>query len=196
LEFTVEGFQGPDLNASGLVHCGEGRKESGCFAGSDRNGSIFAINVPAQNFFSSGPDAINEEFLVGNWVFHGAAGEGWWREYVMDGVEQRSGNVQEFLCGLCLQVGDEVVHVDFKEMGQGNGVLDRCVEFLEGTEVWVGQLCCDCCQEVAILMVQIHCYVLEWVRGEGFVLVVIGCDIPRSFGCCAKVWWAVTPTHL
>jgi hypothetical protein len=35
----------------------------------------------------------------------------------MDGMEESSADIKDVQCGLCLKVGYEVIHVDFKKVG-------------------------------------------------------------------------------
>lgn len=104
--------------------------------------------------------------------------------------------MEEVSLGLGLEVGDEVIHVNFKEVGQADRVLDRQVELLKKVHGRVQEGMLVEGQGLCIVGGQGHGDGLQWVAWESRVLGVVGSDVPGSFCGSTEVGWAVSPTHL
>ena len=86
----MEGFNDLELDSLCLMDFHEVVNDLSSLGFSDGDGSGLAIKEPAQDLFGCGPDAIQEELLVGDGVLHGAASEMGRGEDVMDGMEKGS----------------------------------------------------------------------------------------------------------
>jgi hypothetical protein len=87
----------------------------GCAVG-DGEGMVFDLDKAAELFFGGGPAySLYKYVLVADGVINGAAsvvrrwGNG------VDGMEESSNNIKKLQCGLCMKIGHEVIHVDFKK---------------------------------------------------------------------------------
>lgn len=78
LKAAMEGFNGFKLDAPGLVDCVEVVKDCGGLGLGDGDSSGGAIEEPAKDLLSGGPDAIQKKLLVGNGVFHRATRKAGW----------------------------------------------------------------------------------------------------------------------
>ena len=110
-------------------------EEFGVFFVSDRNGSFDTVEDPAQEFFLGGPGSFFDKLFDGDGMGKMAVCKVGRGENIIDGMEEGSCDVNDFVVGVGLEHWSKVVNVDFDEfvdvMRRQFGVVE------EGSRFWI-----------------------------------------------------------